>query len=169
MTASSTLFRPLTGADHAPLLRLTAELAEFFSTEEVAVAGELMTERLLRGPASGYEFLVAGEPGEPLAYSCYGPIPATRGRYDLYWIAVAPRLRGRGLGRELLRATEDAIVREGGVRIYAQTSSRPAYAPTRAFYAAMGYRLAATLEDYYRPGDGQCIFVRDLGETGPAA
>lgn len=162
--------RPLEGADCAPLLRLTAELEEFFSPEEIAVAGELMTERLLRGAASGYEFLVTDAGGLPVAYSCYGAIPATEGRFDLYWIVVSPRLRGRGLGRTLLRATEDDIrARLGGRRLYAQTSSRAAYAPTRAFYRSMGYRLVATLEDYYRPGDGQCIYVRDLGEEPPAS
>jgi ribosomal protein S18 acetylase RimI-like enzyme len=155
--------RPLVGADCAPLLRLTADLEAFFTTEEVAVAGELMTERLLRGAASGYEFLVAEHGGAPVAYSCYGPIPATRDRFDLYWIVVSANLRGRGLGRTLLRATEDDVrTRLGGRRLYAETSSRAAYAPTRAFYLAAGFRLAALLEDYYRPGDGKCIYVRDL-------
>ncbi len=155
--------RPLAGADCGPLLRLTADLEAFFLPEEVAVAGELMAERLLRGAASGYEFLVAERDGGAVAYSCYGAIPATEGRFDLYWIVVSPRLRGQGLGHSLLRATEEDIrTRLGGRRLYAQTSSRAAYAPTHAFYRSMGYRLAATLEDYYRPGDGQCIYVRDL-------
>ena len=158
--------RPLTGADCAPLLRLTADLDAFFSPEEVAVAGELMTERLLRGAASGYEFLVAEHDRTPVAYTCYGAIPATEGRFDLYWIVVSPRLRGQGLGRGLLRATEEDIrTRLGGLRLYAQTSSRAAYADTHAFYHAMGYRLVATLEDYYRTGDGQRIYVRDLDQA----
>lgn len=159
------LFRPLAGADHEPLRRLTRALENFFTDAEVAIASELMTERLLRGEASGYEFLVAGPVGEPLAYSCYGAIPATRQRYDLYWIVVAPHLHGRGLGSALLRATEEDVRHRGGVRLYAQTSSRADYEPTRAFYLARGYRLEARIDDYYREGDGLCIYAKDL--VGP--
>ena len=137
----------------------------FFSESEIQLAAELVHERLQRGEASGYHFLFADSverPGEPVGYTCYGPIPCTTASYDLYWIAVRGNGRGRGLGTELLRQTEQRIRRLGGRRIYVETSSRPQYEPTRGFYASRGYRVETVLADFYSPGDGKVIFVKEL-------
>ncbi|MFO1061235.1 MAG: GNAT family N-acetyltransferase [Dongiaceae bacterium] len=135
----------------------------FFSEEEVAVAGELVEERLARGAASGYEFLLADGADGLAGYSCYGHIALTQASWDLYWIAVAPARRGQGLGRQLLRASEAAVATAGGRALYAETSSRPLYLPTRAFYLACGYREAASIPDFYAPGDGKVVFEKRLG------
>jgi len=50
----------------------------------------------------------------------------------------------------------------GARRVYADTSARPQYAPTRAFYEASGYAPTAFLEDFYAPGDGKVIYVKVL-------
>ncbi len=50
----------------------------------------------------------------------------------------------------------------GARRIYADTSSRPQYEPTRAFYLACGYTQEALLADFYAAGDGKVIFVKIL-------
>jgi hypothetical protein len=50
----------------------------------------------------------------------------------------------------------------GGARLYAETSSRPQYAPTRAFYRAAGFDPAAELPDFYAPGDGKVVFAKLL-------
>ena len=46
--------------------------------------------------------------------------------------------------------------------LYVETSSRPQYEPTRAFYGRLGYHVAAELPDFYGPGDGQVIFAKRL-------
>jgi GNAT superfamily N-acetyltransferase len=134
----------------------------FFSAEEVRIAEELVEERLSRGEDSGYLFLFADRGGDTVGYTCYGLIPLTAASYDLYWIAVHPSAQGDGLGRRLLTATEKRIRALGGRRVYAETSSRPQYLPTRAFYDRCGYRTAAQLEDFYAPGDGKVIFEKVL-------
>ena len=85
----------------------------FFSPEEIAVAAELVEEGLAEGPASGYEFRFADEPGRLAGYSCFGRIPLTAASYDLYWIVVAPSTQRRGVGRRLLAATEAAVAALG--------------------------------------------------------
>ncbi len=57
---------------------------------------------------------------------------------------------------------ENLIFRRGGRRIYIETSSRPQYEATRAFYRAQGYREEACLEDFYAPGDGKIIYTKSL-------
>ncbi len=134
----------------------------FFNDEEVAVALELVADRLANGAHSHYRFLVAEEDGRPVGYACWGPIPGTVGSADLYWIAVDPAWQGRGVGRELLAQVEAWVRSEGRTRVYIETATRPQYAPTRAFYLACGYRLAAELPDYYAPGDGKAVFLKVL-------
>ena len=148
-------------ADVVAVRALVADTG-FFSAEEIAVAGELVEERLARGPASGYEFRFADAPDGLAGYSCFGRIALTEASYDLYWIVVAPSTQRTGLGRRLLRATEAAVAALGGQRLYAETSSRPLYAPTRGFYRGCGYREAAHFEDFYAPGDGKVVFERRL-------
>ena len=131
-----------------------------FSPVELEVAIELADERLARGPSSGYHFVFAEYEGAVHGYTCYGPIALTVGSYDLYWIAVDRASQGRGLGRAVLEKTEALIRQEGGRRIYIETSTRPPYAPTRAFYLRCGYELAVVLDDFYAVGDGKAIYVK---------
>lgn len=132
----------------------------FFSEAEIAVAVELVQENLSRGIASGYHFLFAEHEMEMLGYACFGPIPCTLNSWDLYWIAVSADIQGAGLGRQLLSRCESSISRQGGARIYVETSSRALYLPTRSFYQRCGYREEAVLEDFYAPTDHKVIFVK---------
>src|SRR5262249_20187169 len=105
-------------SDAATVRRLT-RAAGGFSAAEVDLAVALVKERLARGPkASGYHFLFAKSDSEVLGYACYGPIPLTRTSWDLYWIAVAEPVQGRGIGRRLLQSCEDAAAAAGAQRLY---------------------------------------------------
>jgi acetoin utilization deacetylase AcuC-like enzyme/GNAT superfamily N-acetyltransferase len=155
-------WREEVGAADVEAVRALVAETGVFSTAETAIAAELLEERVHRGSASGYEFVLVEAAGRPIGYACYGPIPGTEWRFDLYWIAVAPAHRSSGLGREILARTEAAIAAAGGQRIYVETSSTDAYAPARRFYRAMGYRRIAELDGFYRPGDGKVIFVKEI-------
>jgi GNAT superfamily N-acetyltransferase len=146
------------------LLRATG----FFNREELTVAMELVDEALLDGGGSHYRFVVASQGSEVTGYACWGPIPGTVASADLYWIAVHPDGQGRGVGKALLDACERWIDEEGRNRVYIETSTRPQYLPTRAFYLRCGYSLAAELENFYAPGDGKAIFVRVLASSEEA-
>ncbi|HQU34356.1 MAG: hypothetical protein B7Z68_10465 [Acidobacteria bacterium 21-70-11] len=150
--------RPQDRAPLEALLRATG----FFNPQELEVALELVDERLAHGEASHYRFLVLEAAGEVLGYACWGPIPGTLASADLYWIAVHPERQGQGLGQALLDAVETWIAREGRTRVYLETSSRPQYVPTRAFYLRCGYEVAAELPEFYAPGDGKVIFLKIL-------
>ena len=132
----------------------------FFSEAEIDIAVELVTERLQKGVASGYHFIFTEVDQKTVGYTCFGPIPATKYSYDLYWIAVHNDYRGTGIGRQLLEASEKAIKKMGGQRIYIETSGREQYQPTRAFYLACGYREEAVLKDFYAPDDSKFFFLK---------
>ncbi len=136
----------------------------FFSPAEIDVAVELIEERLSHGEASGYQFLFADDPAtcQPIGYTCFGHIAATQGSFDLYWIAVHRYWQRAGIGARLLMETERLIAAQDGQRVYVETSSREQYEPTRQFYLRNGYASAATLDDFYAPGDGKTILVKTL-------
>jgi len=134
----------------------------FFTAEEVAIAGELVEECLVRGPASGYRFVFAERAGRLVGYVCFGLIPLTRASFDLYWIVVEPGLQRTGLGRRLMAKAEATARDLGGASMYVDTSSRAQYTPTRLFYRRLGYRLAAEFPDFYAPDDGKVVFVKRL-------
>jgi D-alanine-D-alanine ligase len=137
----------------------------FFSAEETGIARELADEGLAQGSSSHYRFVLADSDGILAGYACFGPVPCTTGAWDLYWIAVAPQSQGQHLGRALLDRVELAILSAGGTHIYADTSSRQQYAPTRRFYAQRGFQKAADFPDFYAPGDGKIVYAKALGIT----
>lgn len=150
---------------HAADLAAIGELVTatgFFSAEERDIAIELAAAAHVDGHASGYEFVLVDAPDGLAAFACFGPIPATLGSYDLYWIAVTPTWQGRGLGRELLHEVERRARDQGARQLYIETSGRAQYAPTHAFYTAAGYREAARFPDFYAPGDAKLVFLKLL-------
>ena len=156
--------RDLHQTDREPIHRLLSGTA-FFNPEELGVAMELVEDRLKLGAASHYRFLVAEHDGAVAGYACWGPIPGTAESADLYWIAVDPASQGHGVGRALLAEAERWMAGAGRPRVYVETAGRAQYAPTRAFYLACGYHVAAELADFYAPGDAKVMFLKVLGSA----
>jgi GNAT superfamily N-acetyltransferase len=161
MSSALAIRRTLEPADREPLEALI-RATSFFNPEEIDVALELVDDRLANGDSSHYRFLVGELEGRVAGYACWGPIPGTVASADLYWIVVHPEFQGKGTGAALLRAAEEWMAAAGRTRVYVETSTRPQYLPTRAFYTACGYQLAAELEDFYAPGDGKAVFLKVL-------
>lgn len=155
-----TLFRTNVRLEDVDTVRRIVTSSGFFYRDEVEVAASLVEERLKVGTASGYHFLFAEEKGTVVGYACFGPIPCTGFSYDLYWIALAGPRRGQGLGSTIMTRCEEMVLTMGGTRLYVETSSRPQYDPTRRFYERNGFRLEASLRDFYHPGDDKIIYVK---------
>lgn len=149
-------------AEDSTNIREIVSSTGFFSEEEVEIAVELAEERISKGEMSGYNFLFLDINGKTVAYSCFGPIPATKFSYDLYWIAVHKDFQNYGLGKLILTESEKAIANLGGKRIYVETSGRDQYISTRKFYLACNYKEEAVLEDFYAPGDAKYLYLKIL-------
>lgn len=145
--------------DTQAVRELVAETG-FFNPEEIGIAEELVVERLAKGDESGYHFVLAEIDGRLAGYANYGRIAGTQESYDLYWIAVHPRHQGQGIGRLILEQAEDRIRREGGGRVYIETSNREQYQSTRGFYLRCGYECDAILANFYGPADDKVIYVK---------
>lgn len=155
-------YRENVTSDDERAVRDIVQSTGFFSDDEIEIAAELVRERFQKGLESGYHFIFATSGDQTIGYSCFGPIPATLFSYDLYWIAVHHDWRGKGIGRGILEASENAISRLGGKRIYIETSGRDQYRPTRSFYLSCNYAEEAHLDHFYAPDDAKYFYVKAL-------
>lgn len=129
---------------------------------EIDIAVELLDDFTLNGRKSPYQFVFADIGDELAGFVCYGEIPLTEGRYDIYWIAVSKDIQNRGIGKVLLKDAEKRIMSRKGKFLFIETSSRPDYADTHIFYERCGYQCAARIPDFYRDDDDKMIFVKKL-------
>ena len=136
----------------ANILRRTPE----FKEDEREVALELIDLGIRREDT--YRFWVEEEQGRARGYVCFGPTPMTHGTFDLYWLLVDPAVKGKGLGRGLVRAMEDELRAEGARLVRVETAGSPEYAGTRAFYDRIGYEVVARIRDFYWPGNDLYIY-----------
>ena len=171
--------RELTVADVARVVELTRTTG-VFRDEEIAIAEEVVTEAVkadgtdrsdiadgndrpdrLDRPDRPYYTLGAEVDGRVVGWICWGATPCTVATWDLYWMAVDPEMHGQGVGTALLEEMENRLSDKARL-IVIDTSGRPDYAPTRAFYRARGYQTAAVVRDFYALGDDQVIFSKRL-------
>lgn len=130
-----------------------------FSEVEVNIAGEL-AEAVLDGSDTSYQFIfLRNANGTPVGYTCYGEIPMTDKRYDLYWIVVSPDYQNAGLARKLMHETNKHVMELGGKHLYAETSGTELYAPARSFYLKNNFKQVARYPDFYKTGDDKVVFA----------
>ena len=149
-----------TEADGPQILDITARI-NIFTQHEVDAVQDLWSEYLTNGSSKdGYHILVYREGNRVLGFTCFGIRYLAEGVYDLFWIAVDPNARRKGVGRELIAASEDAVHELGGRILIAETSGAAEYASTREFYVNVGYDNEATIKDFYKPGDDLKIYTK---------
>jgi ribosomal protein S18 acetylase RimI-like enzyme len=156
-------------SDRPRVAELLASTA-VFSREEIDVALQLFDVSVRAEAPAGaddanvadYEFTGAFDGERLLGYACTGPTPATDGTFDLYWLAVDPAVQGRGIGTKLVREVERDLRERGARMLLVETSSRPDYSNTRAFYARCGYTEAARIRDFYAPADDRIMLTTRL-------
>ncbi len=151
------------------------ERAGVFGRVDVECVQEMLEDYFQQPDRGGYEFLVYRHEGESLGaaepataqkrgcllgMACYGPTPLTEGTFDLYWLAVAPEARGKGIGRALMAGVETSIRRQGARLLVIETSGTSEYRPARRFYLAIGCQRQATIPDFYAPGDDLVIYTK---------
>jgi ribosomal protein S18 acetylase RimI-like enzyme len=153
--------RALAAADRDAVAAVIAS-DETFKSDEFSVALELVD--LSIAGSSDYEVRVADdtESGGVCGYICFGRTPMTERTYDLYWICVHARARGKGVARLLVEAMEGELRSRGGGQIRVETSATDGYGTAQAVYARLGYPEASRLPDFYSPGDALITYYKVL-------
>jgi ribosomal protein S18 acetylase RimI-like enzyme len=153
--------RAIAAPDREPLLAMLRTIPQF-KPDEVLVAEELIDASIRDPQGTGYECIVGYQLEQLVGYVCFGPTPMTDATWDLYWIAVAPGLQGRGIGKYLYNACIDRVRKRGGEQMRIETSSQELYAATGGFYERLGFSIDGRLKDFYARGDDLLIFYRKI-------
>jgi ribosomal protein S18 acetylase RimI-like enzyme len=161
-TIEFTLREELTARDRGRIFNLL-NTGGFFTTREMAYAMNLLDRSFREGETGDYRFILLEDGNTLLGYGCYGLLPLCHGRYHIYWIAIDRTRRNQGLGKRIETAITASVRKLGGAKIYAEISNRGEDDPTQLFYAHCGYKLAATIPNYYADGDSMMLFEKDLG------
>jgi ribosomal protein S18 acetylase RimI-like enzyme len=153
------MLRDLRATD-LPALQCILAATDAFTAAEVAVAMELLEIVTNQPEQRDYAVAVAEVLGNVAGYVLFGPVPATDGNFDLYWIAVDPAAQGSGVGQRLMEHVEEQVRGRGGRMVCLETSSQGGYSRTRSFYEKAGYTLESRIRDFYRPGDDRLTYVK---------
>jgi ribosomal protein S18 acetylase RimI-like enzyme len=154
--------RPFQKEDIQPLLEIL-RATDMFREEEIGVALELMKIVVEEKDQKDYASCTFVDDSNTVrGYYCVGPTPMTASTYDLYWIAVDPRVHAQGVGKRLLRHCEEYVRSKGGTLIIAETSSQPKYENTRSFYRRNHYTEASRIKNYYSQGDDLVVYTKNL-------
>lgn len=149
--------------DDLPVVANLVVSAGNFNQAEIDCALELVDIYLINESQKDYNVAVVEDPAAVVqAYACWGPVPLTRGAFDLYWIATNPRSRGRGFGRALMNYVENQALKMKGRLLAVETSSKPSYTDTVKFYRGLGYTEEYRIGNFYDVGDDKLILVKRL-------
>ena len=156
-----TEIRPARLEDKEPVMTMLEE-TNFFRPEELRTAEEVFDDSLSCGLDGEYRSYVATEKNKTVGWVCLGPTACTVGTFDIYWVAVDPKVQNKGIGKNLMNFTTELIKKCGGRMIAAETSGNPRYISTRRFYEKLGYSKEACIKDFYTPGDDKIIYIRKV-------
>ena len=142
--AASTHIRPATAADIATILALAE--ATWEPTYRFIISREQIEYmyRVIYTPASlqrqiseqGHRFLLAYTAGQATGYASFSAQPEA-GLFKLHKIYVLPSHQGRGLGRQLIGAVEEAVRAAAGHTLDLNVNR---HNPALAFYEHLGFQ-----------------------------
>lgn len=111
-------------------------------------------------PLIEFEEMIANERTEALVATVAYPVPGQVGfiivravtdEAEILTIAVEPDWQGRGIGRQLIDAAADTLIRRGVASWFLEVEEENA--PARRLYAHAGFEEIARREAYYRKPD----------------
>jgi len=158
---STVNIRQARAGDRDKILEFMVETG-FFRPDEMEIAKEVFDDSMKDDKKGEYQSFVADENGRVIGWVCFGPTPCTLGTFDIYWIAVTPKIQSAGVGTALMQFAEKEIKASGGRLTVVETSGRPVYHPTRQFYIRKGYKEVTRVRNFYAPGDDKVIFTKRL-------
>ena len=139
-----------------------AEYTGFFRPVEIEILREVVLD-YQKAPDKDYSFFEETRDGKLAGFVIFGRTPLTDFSWDIYWIAVAGDMQGRGVGRRLVQRTEETILKNNKkavIRI--ETSGKEQYEATQIFYRKTGFTQAGTIPDFYSDGDDLLNYYKTI-------
>lgn len=154
------VLRPATAADAGLILRFIIELAVYEKEPDAVVTDQDGITASLFGQGATARALIAELDAEPVGYAVWFASYSTwLGRNGLYLedLYVTPEMRGRGVGKAILRQLAALAVAQGCGRM--EWSVLDWNAPAIAFYESVGARPQSEWTVFRLTGDALSTFA----------
>ena len=154
------VLRPATEADAGLILRFISELAVYEKEPDAVVTDQDGIAASLFGQGATARALIAELDAEPVGYAVWFASYSTwLGRNGLYLedLYVTPEMRGRGVGKAILRQLAALAVAQGCGRM--EWSVLDWNAPAIAFYESVGARPQSEWTVFRLTGDALSTFA----------
>lgn len=152
-----------------PLSIRDLDRSDLAAARAIIAANELFPAEMLDAMVEPYLseqaphlWLAASSGTELVGFAYVEPERMTDGTFNMLLIAVDPQRHGAGIGKALVRASEQELRDRGARVLIVETSSLDGFERTRAFYASQGYVEEARVRDFYTEGDHKILFWKHL-------
>lgn len=140
--------RPVTRDDTEQIVALETQLFGSDAWSPELVRDELFAEHRHYVVAVDNESHVVG----------YAGLCASGTEGDVQTIAVVPKLRGQGYGRQLLESLIAEAQRRGVLQLFLEV--RADNAPAQRLYGSLGFEVLGERPGYYQPGNISAVVMR---------
>ncbi len=153
------MIRATKNEDTAALMAIIQASGQF-DEEGLAFVGQTLEDHLKR--PSGSIWLTAEDQGEAVGVAYCAPEPVAGGTWNLLMLWIRADRHGRGFGRSLVAHFEAELRARHARLLVVETSSLPAFATARDFYARTGFVHEATIRNFFAAGDDKLVFTKPL-------
>jgi ribosomal protein S18 acetylase RimI-like enzyme len=158
MFGGHALVIPVPAADRQSVVSM-ARATRVFSDEEVVLLEEHFQAHVEGIEDHRYQFLGYYRNAELRGFICWGPTPLSTTMADVYWVCTAREAQRQGIATKLFAAAAEAAARGGRLSFVVWMSGRSALTPVHGFLEKLGFRLKATIADYYDKGDAMRVYL----------
>jgi GNAT superfamily N-acetyltransferase len=152
--------------DTQKLLDIAVSTGLFTPAEAEDLLGQVLSDYFNEKLGQGHRIFAIYDAAseEPAGWTYFAPTPHAPGVYDVWWIGIIKAQHGKGLGTQLLHFIEANVTQHDAEArmVIIETSSRPEFAPTRAFYRKRGYKQCGEIPNFYDIEDNKIIFAKEL-------
>src|SRR5690606_39012295 len=103
------------------------------------------------------------EQGEVISAIIFVENEHRSGGYRLEYFGVHREYRHRKLGWQLIQAMFHYCQSQNGRYVETFTCDLPEYASARKMFERNGFAFMCHLPDYYYPGEGKLLYIKNLG------
>ncbi len=152
------MIRSTDKTDAVAILNIVEESGQFDSASLAHVQSTL--EEHLAGDSDA--IWLTADDGEPVGVAYCAPEPVANGTWNLLMLWTRADRHGKGHGAALVQHVEQMLKSRAARLLILETSSLPAFAPARNFYAKCGFTHEASIKNFFAAGDDKLVYSKSL-------
>ncbi len=144
--------------DQAAILNIIRESGQF-DDESLAYVENTLVQHL---NSNSGEIWLTAHAEEPVGVAYCRAEPVTSGTWNLLMLWTAKSQQRNGHGSDLIQHLENLLKAQNERLLIVETSGMPEFEAARRFYSKCGFKLEATVKDFFTDGDDKLIYTKSL-------